>query len=221
MKKKDFLHLDENSYYGKGTHKKCFVHPSNSKLCIKIAYNRGGQKDLLREINYLKVLQRRKKDYSILPQYYGEVKTNLGKGYVYELIRDYDNAQSLTLEDILTNQNLFNIMFETVKNMLLFLKTSLLKNEIITMGLFPENIIFQKTAPDMGLFPENIIFQKTAPDKYNIRLVNDMGSGVLIPLEYHFHYFAKAKVERRWQEFLNTLKNNYNSELTTKLIALL
>ena len=159
----------------------------------------------MREINYLKVLQRRKKDYSILPQYYGEVKTNLGKGYVYELIRDYDNAQSLTLEDILTNQNLFNIMFETVKNMLLFLKTSLLKNEIITMGLFPENIIFQKTAPD----------------KYNIRLVNDMGSGVLIPLEYHFHYFAKAKVERRWQEFLNTLKNNYNSELTTKLIALL
>ena len=205
MKKKDFLHLDENSYYGKGTHKKCFVHPSNSKLCIKIAYNRGGQKDLLREINYLKVLQRRKKDYSILPQYYGEIKTNLGTGYVYELIRDYDNAQSLTLEDILTNQNLFNTMFETVKNMLLFLKTSLLKNEIITMGLFPENIIFQKTAPD----------------KYNIRLVNDMGSGVLIPLEYHFHYFAKAKVERRWQEFLNTLKNNYNSELTTKLIALL
>ena len=205
MKKKDFLHLDENSYYGKGTHKKCFVHPSNSKLCIKIAYNRGGQKDLLREINYLKVLQRRKKDYSILPQYYGEIKTNLGTGYVYELIRDYDNAQSLTLEDILTNQNLFNTMFETVKNMLLFLKTSLLKNEIITMGLFPENIIFQKTAPD----------------KYNIRLVNDMGSGVLIPLEYHFHYFAKAKVERRWQEFLNTLKNNYNFELTAKLIALL
>ena len=201
----NIIHLDENSYYGKGTHKKCFVHPSNSKLCIKIAYNRGGQKDLLREINYLKVLQRRKKDYSILPQYYGEIKTNLGTGYVYELIRDYDNAQSLTLEDILTNQNLFNIMFETVKNMLLFLKTSLLKNEIITMGLFPENIIFQKTAPD----------------KYNIRLVNDMGSGVLIPLEYHFHYFAKAKVERRWQEFLNTLKNNYNSELTTKLIALL
>ena len=201
----NIIHLDENSYYGKGTHKKCFVHPSNSKLCIKIAYNSGGQKDLLREINYLKVLQRRKKDYSILPQYYGEIKTNLGTGYVYELIRDYDNAQSLTLEDILTNQNLFNTMFETVKNMLLFLKTSLLKNEIITMGLFPENIIFQKTAPD----------------KYNIRLVNDMGSGVLIPLEYHFHYFAKAKVERRWQEFLNTLKNNYNSELTAKLIALL
>ena len=203
--KQSIIHLDKNSFYGKGTHKKCFVHPSNSKLCIKIAYNSGGQKDLLREINYLKVLQRRKKDYSILPQYYGEVKTNLGTGYVYELIRDYDNAQSLTLEDILTNQNLFNTMFETVKNMLLFLKTSLLKNEIITMGLFPENIIFQKTAPD----------------KYNIRLVNDMGSGVLIPLEYHFHYFAKAKVERRWQEFLNTLKNNYNFELTAKLIALL
>ena len=203
--KQSIIHLDKNSFYGKGTHKKCFVHPSNSKLCIKIAYNSGGQKDLLREINYLKVLQRRKKDYSILPQYYGEIKTNLGTGYVYELIRDYDNAQSLTLEDILTNQNLFNTMFETVKNMLLFLKTSLLKNEIITMGLFPENIIFQKTAPD----------------KYNIRLVNDMGSGVLIPLEYHFHYFAKAKVERRWQEFLNTLKNNYNFELTAKLIALL
>lgn len=50
----------------------------------------------------------------------------------------------------------------------------------------------------MGIFPENIIFQQISHQTYKVRIVNDMGSGVLIPLEYHFHYFAKAKVARRW-----------------------
>jgi hypothetical protein len=36
------IELDENKYYGKGTHKKCFLHPENEDLCIKVAYNRGG-----------------------------------------------------------------------------------------------------------------------------------------------------------------------------------
>ena len=93
-------------------------------------------------------------------------------------------------------------MYSTVETLLKSLKCALFDNEIITMGIFPENIIFQKTSSQ----------------EYRVRIVNDMGSGVLIPLEYYFSYFAKSKVTRRWSQFINTLRTDYDSTLINKLI---
>lgn len=162
----------------------------------------GGQKDLLREINYINVLNRRHKDYSILPQYFGKVNTNLGTGYVFEIIRDYNGNKTQTLEDFITSPTLFAENFDLIVHLLKNLKDELYKNEIITMVLFPENILFQKT-------DEN---------NYRVRIVNDMGSAVLIPLEYHFKYFAHTKILRRWKMFLDVLRNKYASHLSEKLI---
>lgn len=162
----------------------------------------GGQRDLNRELNYIKILKKRHKDYSILPAYYGPVKTNLGIGHVFELIRDYDGNQSQTLEDIINSPVKFNKHFSKIVILLKKLKYDLYNNEIITMVLFPSNIIFQKTAPDT----------------FQIRIINDMGSAVLIPLEYHFKYFAHTKILRRWDKFLNSLRKKHPSDLVEKLI---
>lgn len=169
---------------------------------LKLHIIGGGQKDLLREINYISVLRRRNKNYTLLPQYYGEVETNLGKGYVFEIIKDYDGNKCKTLEDFIISDKLFFENFNLIITLLKKLKTELYDNEIITMVLFPENIIFQRTA-------EN---------NYRVRIINDMGSSVLIPLEYYFTYFARTKILRRWIKFLEVLKTNYNSPLTDKLI---
>lgn len=67
MLDKQILQLDDTLLYGQGSHKKCFLHPHNKNLCIKIAYNEGGQKDLIREINYIDVLKRRHKDIVFCP----------------------------------------------------------------------------------------------------------------------------------------------------------
>lgn len=165
----------------------------------------GGQTDLLREINYIKILKKRNKNSDILPKYYGEIETNLGHGYVFEVIRNYDKSKSITLQEILLDEKLFDNYFNLTVKLLKDLKNNLFENEIITMGIFPENIIFQQ------------IDSQT----YKVRIVNDMGSGVLIPLEYHFLYFAKAKVARRWEEFITNLKKLYPSGLTNKLISLI
>lgn len=193
------------TFFGSGRHKKFYLHPTKDTLCIKIAYNRGGQTDLSREINYIKILKKRNKNYDILPKYYGEIETNLGHGYVFEVIRNYDKSKSITLQEILLDEKLFDNYFNLTVKLLKDLKNNLFENEIITMGIFPENIISQQIAHQT----------------YKVRIVNDMGSGILIPLEYHFHYFAKAKVARRWEEFLTNLKNLYPSELTNKLISLI
>lgn len=202
MHNKEIIQLDDSLLYGQGSHKKCFLHPHNKNLCIKIAYNEGGQKDLIREINYIDVLKRRHKDYSILPKYFGKVNTNLGTGYVFEIIRDYNNGRTQTLEDFITDLNLFSQNYSLIVRLLKELKEKLYKNEIITMVLFPENILFQKT-------DENT---------YRVRIVNDMGSAVLIPLEYHFKYFAHTNILRRWKMFLEVLRNKYASHLSEKLI---
>lgn len=202
MHNKEIIQLDDSLLYGQGSHKKCFLHPHNKNLCIKIAYNEGGQNDLIREINYIDVLKRRHKDYSILPKYFGKVNTNLGTGYVFEIIRDYNNGRTQTLEDFITDLNLFSQNYSLIVRLLKELKEKLYKNEIITMVLFPENILFQKT-------DEN---------NYRVRIVNDMGSAVLIPLEYHFKYFAHTKILRRWKMFLDVLRNKYASHLSEKLI---
>lgn len=199
------LILNDELFYGSGRHKKCYLHPSKDNLCIKIAYNRGGQIDLSREVNYIKILKKRNKNYNILPKFYGEIETNLGHGYIFEIIRNYDKSKSITLQEILLDEKLFANYFDLTVKLLKDLKINLFENEIITMGLFPENVIFQKISPD----------------EYKVRIVNDMGSGVLIPLEYHFHYFAKTKIARRWEEFIVNLKKLYPSSLTNKLISLI
>ena len=199
---KNFLELTEDLFYGAGRHKKCYLHPDNDNLCIKIAYNRGGQTDLLREINYIKVLKRRNKNYDLLPQYYGEIETNLGHGYLFEVIRNFDKSKSIILQEILLSPSLFKQNFDLTVKMVQALKSKLFDNEIITMGLFPENVILQKISAN----------------EHKVRIVNDMGSGVLIPLEYHFTYFAHTKILRRWTKFLDVLKNNYQSPLINKLI---
>lgn len=45
------INLSDKLIYGKGFHKKCYIHPYNPNLCIKIAYNEEGKEDIEREIN--------------------------------------------------------------------------------------------------------------------------------------------------------------------------
>lgn len=70
----------------------------------------------MREINYIEILKKRNKNYDILPKYYGEIETNLGHGYVFEVIRNYDKSKSITLQEILLDEKLFDNYFNlTVK----------------------------------------------------------------------------------------------------------
>lgn len=196
------INLSDKLIYGKGFHKKCYIHPYNPNLCIKIAYNEERKEDIEREINYLTILLKRNKDYKILPKYYGKISTNIGEGYVFELICNYDNTPCQTLENFLSNQKLLQENYDMILTSLKSLKNELLKNEIITLDLFAHNILLQKIAPD----------------RYQVRIVNDMGSAVLIPLEYYFHYFAKTKIKRHWNRFITSLNKKYPSILIKKII---
>lgn len=111
----------------------------------------------------------------------------------------------MTLEDYLSNEELLKKNFGIIVDLLKFLKGNLLKNQIITMGLFPENIIFQKIDYN----------------KYRVRIVNDMGSAALIPLEYYSSFFAVRKILRRWKRFVKVVKNDYQNQYAEKLAEII
>lgn len=71
--------LDEKDFLGKGSHKKCYKHPNDSSKCIKMAYSDEGWKDLKRELEYIKIMNQKCKDYSVLPKYYGGGKNESRK----------------------------------------------------------------------------------------------------------------------------------------------
>lgn len=46
-------------------------------------------------------------------------------------------------------------------------------------------------------------------EQYTFRLINDMGSAALIPLEYVFDFIAKIRVEKRWRQFLDRINRHH------------
>ena len=90
---------------------------------------------------------------------------------------------------------------DLVIGLLLDLNHNLYDNEIVTMGLFPINILFQRTAPD----------------QCRIRIINDMGSKTLFSPEYHLHWYAKNHVKKRWQGLIRYIKKKYKTPLPQEI----
>ncbi len=194
--------LTKENFYGMGTHKKCYQLPQFPNMCVKIPYNDGGVKDLEREIRYIHVMEHQHKKTALLPEYYGPVKTNYGTGQVFEMICNADGSPCHTMEEVLESPELLKQYFSLLVDALLKLKRELADKEIITMGLYPENVLFQQKEDGT----------------YQIRLVNDMGCKTFIPLEYMFHFFARRRVVKRWQEFCETIMRKYPSQLAAELV---
>lgn len=95
--------LDEKLLLGQGAHKKCYIHPDNSSLCVKVLFQEPDT-DMDRELAYRKSRQRRNLKSKLLPMYLGTIDTNLGTGYVYERVCDFDGTNSLTLDDFIKHE---------------------------------------------------------------------------------------------------------------------
>ncbi|MDR1285572.1 MAG: hypothetical protein LBJ88_05180 [Campylobacteraceae bacterium] len=194
--------LSDEYFIGKGSHKQCFIHPKNNRLCIKLPYNKDGEKDVKRELKYFNLLKERGVDCDILPKYYGSVSTNIGVGYVFDLIKDYNGQVPQNLNDYLSSDILLEANFSILVNELKILKAKMLLCEIITMGIFPINILCKKNS-------ENL---------YSFILINDMGSAALIPIEYYFSFAAHNRVNRKWEKFVKYLAKKYSNSLVQELV---
>ncbi len=203
MDKKIFL--DETLLIGKGGHKDVYIHPQDPSRCIKI--NTRSDDDHKKEMSYRKSRERRHlPPSSLLVQYYGAVDTNLGEGYVFERVFDYDGSTSKTIDELIRLEIRARNEKKSVKEVM---KT---EKEIPPAAtvlftfrevLFKENIII----PDMGAF--NYVVQFDTPKNWRVRIVDDIGSPTLIPIVYYIDFLGAGHVRRRWLKFIREIMTLY------------
>ncbi|MCH2207204.1 MAG: YrbL family protein [Lentisphaerales bacterium] len=187
----DYLQLDDSKLIGVGLHRKCYEHPENSNLCIKVGFNSNPKEDK-REINYYKFLNRRAISWAMLPKFHGKEKTNLGEGVVFDLIRDEDGSVSKTLEYYL-EEGTQEVAQENIINALDDLKEYLLQELILTMTLKPKNIIYQKYKNGSG----------------KLIIIDNIGTSDFIPICKFSNTLAKQKILRKWKRFEQSLIQKY------------
>lgn len=179
--------LSELTPLGTGRHRKCYPHPDNAQRCIKIIYNsgHGGDKETRRELNYYAQLSRRLKDWSGIPRYYGTVETDLGTGYVYDVITDFDGKPSVTLTEF-AEQCRYPEDVKVLRHLLKTLRRYMETNRIVTMTLKPQNVLCRR-----------ISASEVVPV-----ICDNIGEGTLIPLATWSHWFYQRKLNRTWQRFM-------------------
>ena len=196
--------LSEKDYISKGLHRKCYHYPEDSNKCIKVNYNEGAEEETNREIAYYKHLIKRNVSFDALAKYYGPVSTNYGNGHIFELIRDYNGETAIPLEKYFANNSLTEKYFDQLVTGLKELKSALLKDRIITMTIKSKNILFQHLSET----------------KSRLIIIDNIGNSTFIPIANYIPYFAKSKIERTWQRFLNSIvKENSNNPLLIRLIS--
>jgi serine/threonine protein kinase len=152
------------------------------------------EKEIKRERKYYKHLEKRKISWEMIPRYYGETETNLGRGSLFDLIVDADGLVSKSLHHYLLSLEKTEQFFPGLCKSLKALKEYLYKNRIITMDLDPTNILCQKNDATIVRF----------------FLVDNVYNTEFIPMSNYSKNFARRKITRKWQRFENKLLETYS-----------
>jgi hypothetical protein len=178
------LQLDESNPFATGGHRDCYVHPEDPDKCIKIVA-RGDHKEALRECAYYKHLENRNISWCMLSRYYGEVRTNLGPGFVFELTRDYTGEVSKPMHCYHPSAGDQGDDVEGLSQSIAELKSYTIDQKIVTMTLKTKNILYQRISPTEG----------------KLVIVDGVGNSDYIPICNYVDFMAVMKIKRRWRRF--------------------
>ncbi|MDR2192031.1 MAG: hypothetical protein LBO62_04055 [Endomicrobium sp.] len=182
-----FLTLTQDLYLNEGGDKVVYRHPYDDSLCIKILKKTNFKlMEMRREICRFNQLHKKGVKINFAADFKGTVETNLGDGYVFELIKDFDGNSSLRMSDWLSDVSFvsknFEILIEAFKNF----KRILYENAVVFY--------------DMKL--ENICLKRESPEKFSLVFVDNIKSGKTVPIEYFFKFYARSKLKRYWKRYI-------------------
>ena len=166
---------------GIGHHRTCYIHPRDTSKCIKVIHNpvKHALNEVKREVGYYHYLARHLKDWRGIPRFYGTVETNLGRGFVYDRIIDFEGSPSLTMDMRYGADSNPNLSVEEVQ-LIDDLEKYLLDNAIVTMTLKPYNILCHRISPT-EVFPV---------------ICDNIGTAAFIPIEIFCPWFARRRDKR-------------------------
>ena len=185
------LTINEDLFIGSGGHQATYIHPTDVTKCIKIPHSKDDG-DVRKEMRYRRICAGKLSRSKLVTEFFGTIETNLGLGYIFERVINFDGKTSLDMKKFLPQA-----APAVVQRVLLDFKSDFLR----------ENIAIVDT--DI----ENFMVQETAPDIYRVRIVDNIGTPVLIPLVYWFEFAAAWKARRYWNKIVAWLAENYSDKI--------
>jgi len=196
------LKINEELFIGSGGHQATYVHPIDATKCIKIPHDKNDG-DVRKEMRYRRICAGKLAKSKLVTEFFGTVETNLGLGYVFERVIDYDGKTSRDMKKFLPTSKPDAKTLQQIWTVLLNFKSDFLS----------ENIAIVDT--DI----ENFMVQETAPNFFRVRIVDNIGTPVLIPLVYWFDFAAAWKAKRYWNRIALWLAENYPLTITPEFAA--
>ncbi|MBP6122708.1 MULTISPECIES: YrbL family protein [Providencia] len=180
-----------------GRQRTCYQHPEHDDLCIKVHHADRDEKETLREVRYYQRMYKNHFIATTVSKYYGTQTTNLGTGYIFQLIKDKTGNVSHTLDFYLKNDKSFLKHKKNIRLAYQNFKASVFKEAITTMALKSYNIVYQ-----LGYKPSGQFF-----------IIDNLGSSNLIPLDYYSTTIARATLARRFSDFEKRIYREYHIKL--------
>lgn len=201
------LALTEDLLIGVGEHKKVYVHPDDETLCVKVLHYGETDEDWQKELRYRRSRERRGLSSTLLTQYYGACPLEGGGiGHIFERVRDFDGQDSLSFQQhIDLNRSSPRIDF----------------NAVITGMVTFRYLLFQEKIITSNMEPCNFSVQIVAPDFYRLRIMDNIGSPVLIPLLFYIDALALRHIKRYWRRFVLDLNRQYPWLINDNIAAML
>lgn len=185
------IELETEKMIGKGLHREVYIHPEDESKCVKVVVLRG-EKETKREQAYYRFLQKKNINWISLPEFYGNVETNLGSGAVFDLVRDEDGQVSKTLEFYLNNLSEYTEWHDLFIDALKRLKADMLGQNIIAMTIKPKNMVIR--------------YQK---GKVDCLIIDNIGNSDILPVASYCPYFGEKKINRKWDRFKGLLLKHW------------
>lgn len=180
--KKSQIILNDDLFIGEGMGRKCYIHPENNNLCIKIASPRG-KRSSEREKSYFKRLHWYGKSFEHIADYKGSIDTNNGSGDLYELVRDYDGNISKNLEYYfdMNDKKITSKMLGLIEDLRVYLKE--------------QYILFS----DLDM--DNMLVQKIDEKSWKLVMIDGVGDNNQIPLLEFIKPLGIKRNAKKWDLF--------------------
>jgi hypothetical protein len=168
---------------GTGRERACYVHPEDPRLAIKMPMGEVSDQTK-RDLRFYRGLKKRGvKGIPHIPGFHGLCDTNLGRGIVVDLIRNYDGEISRPLNWYLAQ----GVPIEEFDQFLEELKQSFLNNLIIFNN---------------DLTIGNLLFQKTSTGSARLVAIDGLGDVVAKDWHSNFPWLLRPRIRRHWKRFI-------------------
>ncbi len=186
------IYLHKTQLIAKGRDRACYQHPTDPDLCIKVAIK--PEKQSKRERSYLDYLHKKNRDLTNISLYQGKVDTNLGTGYLFDLIRVDNETVAPTLNSAIKN-NL--IEYEEVKRILSQL----------------ENYLYEQKICVYDLSPNNIAVQKNKMGEWDYKLIDGLGVANANPFVMRINYLTDVLLNRSFKRLNEKIDKIYKYKM--------